>query len=83
MHDGYCLFYLLLSLFTSSTNAAAAAGKRGLLLYKHSKLVRGVTGVMAQRFFALPGAASNSTMILAIASAMWAIGIFGEAISFF
>ena len=37
----------LLSLFTSRTMAAAAAGSRGLLLYRRSKLVSRVRGMLA------------------------------------
>ena len=40
--------HLLLNLFTSQTMATAAAGSRSLLLYRRSKLVSQVRGVMAR-----------------------------------
>ena len=60
---------VLLILFTSLTMAAAAAGSRDLLLYRRSKLVSRVRGVMARSGgFVLSGAARILTRFGGVAS---------------
>ena len=49
----------LLNLSTSLTSAGVAAGAPGLLLYKRSKLIRGVTGESGAKVSHLAGCSKD------------------------